>query len=186
MRGTLDGEKALLGAHPPAPAARLAGDGTGSFFAAAAVAVFAKHAARHANLGGLALECFLQGDLQVVTQVRPAALTAGAAAAHEFAEHLVEDVGESAGEVEAAGPGRPRAAVEGGMAEAVVGGPLLLVPQDLVGLADFLELMLGRGVSRIAVRVILHGPFPIGPLDLVLIGRTADAQGLVIILFGHQ
>ena len=48
------------------------------------------------------------------------------------------------------------------MAEAVVGGALLLVLQDVVGLVDFLELCLAVLVAGIAVGVPLHRELAIG------------------------
>src|SRR6185312_6243509 len=44
------------------------------------------------------------------------------------------------------------AALEGGVAEAVIGRALLIVLQDVIGLADVLETLLGLLVARIAVR----------------------------------
>jgi hypothetical protein len=49
------------------------------------------------------------------------------------------------------------AALEGGVAEAVVGGLLLLVLEDVVGLADLLEAALRLGVVLVAVGVELLG-----------------------------
>src|SRR5690606_18907205 len=121
---------------------------------AAARAGLAGDAGRHADLRLLAGEGLGERDLHVVAQVgatlAPVALTGAAAApaAHELAEQVVEDVGHRGREVgaEAAGPAGAAPALEGGVAELVVGGALLLVLQDLVGLVDFLELLLGGGV----------------------------------------
>src|SRR5262249_19280876 len=142
-------------------AAGRAGDRLAALFAAAAVAGLTARRARHAHRCLLAGEGLLQRDRHVVAQVGAApARLAAAAAAHEVAEHLVEDSGEAgggeveAGAAEAARPGR--AVLEGGMAEAVIGGTLLLVLEDVVGLADFLELVFARLVARVAVRVKLH------------------------------
>ncbi len=76
----------------------------------------------------LPLKALLERDFEVVAQVAAAARPALAApaAAHELAEHLVEDVGKSAGEAEIAGAASA-ALLEGGMAEAVIGGALLVV-----------------------------------------------------------
>jgi hypothetical protein len=67
--------------------------------------------------------------------------------------------------------------------ELVVGGALLRVLQDLVGLVDFLEPRLGAGVTRVLVRVVLHCKLPIGPLQVGLSRALIDAQNLVIIAF---
>ena len=62
------------------------------------------------------------------------------------------------------------AAVECGMAELVVGGALLRVLQDLVGLVDFLEAALGVVVSGIAIRMAFLGEPAVGGLELLLGG----------------
>ena len=123
-----------------------------------------------------------QGDAQVIAQVRSArrALTRTAAttAAHEIAEEIVEHVREGRSKIAltaakaAAGP-RPAtgAALECGMAEAVISGLLVGIFQDIIGLARFLELLLGVGVVLVAVGVKFLGLLAIGLLDLV--GRRA-------------
>ena len=76
-----------------------------------------------------------------------------AAAAHHLAEDVFEHIAEAAGHVAeriaAARAGRAHAAFEGGMAEAVIGGALLIVLQDVIGFVDFLELDFGGVVARI-------------------------------------
>ena len=116
---------------------------------AAAGAGLADDLARHLDLGGAAGIGLLERDLHVVAEVA-AALAAGAAAAalaaaaHEVAEDVVEDVRHRGGEIGVEAGAAIGAVLEGGMAEAVIGGPLLRVLQRLVGLVDFLELVLGR------------------------------------------
>src|SRR5207253_2824557 len=74
---------------------------------------------------------------------------------------------------------------ERGMAEAVVGGALLLVLQDLVGFADFLELVLAILVAGILVRVPPHRELAIGDLQL-RVGRGArHFQDFVIVALRH-
>ena len=109
---------------------------------------------RDPDLGVLAGEGLFEGELHVVAQVR-AALAAGAAraappgaAAHS--EEVVEDVGEGGGEIGAEAGPAAAALLEGGMAEAVIGGALVAVLEDLVGLVDFLEAMLAFAVAGIA------------------------------------
>ena len=184
--GALDGEEALLGPHPAAAAAALAGDRLGAALGAAAAAVVAGHRGRHADLRALAVVGVLQGDFHVVAQVGPARRRVAAAPAHEVAEHLVEDVRETAGgEAAEAGPARTATAVgESVMAEAVVGRALLIVLEDFIGLVDFLEARLGLGIARVAVRMILHGQLAIGRLQRAGIGVAADAQSFVIVLHG--
>ena len=74
----------------------------------------------------------LEGDLHVVAQVGAAlaaadAAGAAAAAAHELAEDVVEDVGHRRGEIGVEAARAVAAVLEGGMAEAVIGGALLRV-----------------------------------------------------------
>ena len=59
------------------------------------------------------------------------------------------------------------------MAEAVIGGALLRILQDLVGFVDFLELHLGRMVAAVAVGVKLHGELAEGALQLLLVAAPA-------------
>ena len=62
------------------------------------------------------------------------------------------------------------------MAEPVVGPPLLGVLQDVVGLLDLLELLLGGLVARIDVRMELPGKPPVGLLDIGLGGPLATPR----------
>ena len=64
------------------------------------------------------------------------------------------------------------ALLEGGVAEAVIGGALVAVLEDLIGLVDFLEADLAVGVAGILVGVELHGELAIGALE-VGVGRDA-------------
>jgi hypothetical protein len=165
-----------------------AGDRLGAGLGAAPLAGVARRQRRHPHARLLALEGVLEADLEIIPEVAAAALALAALAAHELAEHLVEDVGEAAGrpEAEIAGTGAPVAALEGGVAEAVVGGPPLVVLEDVVGLAQLLEAMLGRLVARVAVRVVLHGELAIGLLDVLRAGAAIDAQEFVKILLSHR
>ena len=49
------------------------------------------------------------------------------------------------------GAAAPAAALEGLMAEAVIGRTLLRIAQDVIGLVDFLETLLGRAVARLGI-----------------------------------
>src|SRR4051812_19228909 len=71
------------------------------------------------------------------------------------------------------------------MAVPVIAGPLLIVLQDVISLADFLEFLLGRLVARIAVRVIIHGQLAVCPLQLVGIGRSRHAEYFVKVPLRH-
>lgn len=59
------------------------------------------------------------------------------------------------------------AALEGGVAVTVVGGALVGIDEDVVGLRDFLEVLLGLRVPRIAIRVLLHGQLAVAGLDFL-------------------
>ena len=54
-----------------------------------------------------------------------------------------------------------------GVAHLVIGCPLLVVTQDFVGFAYFLEFILGRFVVGIFVRMKLHGLLAISLLDFI-------------------
>lgn len=62
------------------------------------------------------------------------------------------------------------AGAESCVTELIVHRTLLLILQNLVGLLNFLELLLGGLVVRIAVRVEALGLFAVGPLELVVGG----------------
>ena len=135
-------------------------------------------------------------DFEIVAQVRAAqpallALPAAAAlAAHEVAENVLEDIGHRGGEFGPETVGGAAAAhaaiLERGVAEAVIGGALLGVLQRVVGLVDFLELVLGVGIARIAVRMELHGELAVGALERRLVRALRHAQHIVEIAFGQQ
>src|SRR5690606_18564674 len=166
--GALDREEALGGAHAARAGAHGAGDGLGAGLGTRARALVARHGSRDVDLRGLAGEGFLERDLHVVAQVGAALAPAGRAAlpAHHLAEDVVEDVGESA--AAEAGAAGAAAVLERGVAEAVVGGPLLRVLEALIGLVDFLELVLAGFVAGVAVGVELHGELAERALQLLL------------------
>jgi hypothetical protein len=146
----------------------------------------------------LAVEGIFQGDLEIIAQIGTAgrtmaASTAPAAAHSAHAEGFAEDLFENVGELGRAGATAERALAaahaalfEGGVAHAVIGCALVLVGQDGIGLADFLELGLGLRIARILVRVILHRQLAIGALQRLFVCRTVDTECLVIVAFTHQ
>src|SRR5699024_756611 len=71
------------------------------------------------------------------------------------------------------------------LAELIVGGALFRILQDLVGLADFAEL-LGSRFFVADVLMILARQLTIGALDFALISVTFDAQNLVVVLVLHS
>ena len=172
------------------PAPRQAGQvmGLEPFSAPDARTGLAGRQCRHADRRLFAGERLLEADFHVVAQI--AAALAGllaAPAAHELAEHLLEDVGKAAGGLETAAlAAAPCSVLEGAMAEAVIGGALLIVLQDVIGFVDFLEFVLGRLVARIAIRMILHGQRTIGLLELIGVRLARDAERFIVILFCHR
>src|ERR1700719_2870064 len=68
------------------------------------------------------------------------------------------------------------AVLEGGVAETVVGRALVGVFEDLVGLIQFLETMLGVLVAGIAIRVPLHRLLAKGDLDVAVARRAFNRK----------
>ena len=141
-----------------------------------------------------ALDGLREGDLRLDLEIaallraraprepRPAAAgRAAAAAVEEVREDVAEPARVEAAEAAAAGgaPGRPEAAP-------VVGLALLGIREQVVGLLDLLEALLGLLVVRVAVGVVLADQLAVGLLDLVGRRRPLDSQDLVgIALLGH-
>src|SRR5690606_14783654 len=92
--------------------------------------------------------------------VAATAATTTAPAAHEITEEIFKNIGEI-GEIKPlpARAGAAHAALKGRMAETVIGGTLLLIFKNIVGLADFFEFLLGGLVAGVAVGVIFHRQF---------------------------
>ncbi len=65
-----------------------------------------------------------------------------------------------------------KSAVEGGVAEAVIGRPPLRILQRLIGLVDFLETMLGPAIAVAAIGMAFLGQAPERGLDIGF-GRPA-------------
>src|SRR5436190_2456443 len=134
---------------------------------------------------------FFQRDLHIVTQIRAALplVSATATAATEktlenstaaTAESLAENI---EGIVKSAA--KPLAALsESGMPIPVVGRAFVSVDQDIVGLAQLLEFLLGMGVLRIFVGMKLDSQLAIGALDFVVMRAPVNSEHFVIIAFG--
>src|SRR5262249_11198491 len=152
----LQREKALRMANAPLPGAGWAGLGTCPWFCARARAGFAGNRGWNSDLRGLAGIGLFQPDLHVVAQVG-AALPARAgppSAAH--AENAFEQIGEGRAKITAKAAEAPSSLLEGSVAEPIVGGALVRVFENFVGLVDLLESCLGVAVPRITVRVPFH------------------------------
>ena len=77
------------------------------------------------------------------------------------------------------------ALLESGMAEAVIGGALVAILEDFVGLVEFAEFVLAFGVARIAIRMMLHGELAECALQLDLGAGARDAENFVIVALRH-
>ena len=127
---------------------------------------------------------FLEFDLQIVSQVGAASLFGGTAASAEKvfenpAAPRTEDLAEQIERiVETAAPSAARA-LEGGIAEAVESRALFGVGQNVISLRDFLEMFLGLGVARIAVRMVLHRELAVAGFDLIRRRAAGDSEDLV-------
>src|SRR6185436_2221112 len=82
--------------------------------------------------------------------------------------------------------GAAAVAIEGGVAELVVGGALLRVAQRLIGLVQLLELRLGTLVAGIAVGVAVLGEPSERRLDVLLARPPGEPQYVVVVALGHK
>jgi len=71
------------------------------------------------------------------------------------------------------------------MTEAVIGGALVAVLEDLVGFVEFLEAVFRLVISRILIRVKLHGELAVGGLQIGVAGAALNAKNLIIVALGH-
>src|SRR5690606_16647307 len=109
------------------------------------------------------------------------------APAHEVAEDILEDIRHRGGELRPeTGRAAPATILEGSVTEAVIGSALLGVLQRVIRLIDFLELVLGFRIARIAVGVELHRELAVSAFELCLVGPTLNAEHLVEIPFGQE
>src|SRR6266516_1545347 len=81
-------------------------------------------------------------------------------------------------------PASEGAPVEGRVAILIVGGALLRIGKDFVGLAQFFELIFGQFI-RVFVRMIFYRQLPVGLFDLFRSGIFFEAEDLVVIALGH-
>jgi hypothetical protein len=69
--------------------------------------------------------------------------------------------------------------------EPVIGGALVAILENIVRLVDFLETVLAILVTRIPVRVMLHGEFAERRLELGLGRGAGHAENFVVVALGH-
>src|SRR5262249_44340382 len=165
--GAGDGEEPLLETHLTAAAAGRTGLRRGPGLSALPVARVAESCARHRNRLLGAERRLLERELEVVAQILAALarVSAAASAAEEVTENITKDVFE-VGKIKAAGKAGP-ALLEGGVTVAVVLRAFLRVRQDLVGLGQFFEFLLGGFVAGVPVRMVAQGRLAIGLFEFV-------------------
>ena len=108
------------------------------------------------------------------------ATTAATATTEYVAEDIAKNIAEITG---AAKTATAHIGIHTRMAILVIGRALCAVHQDIVGLGGFLEFVLGIGIVRIAVRVVLHCHPAIGLFDFLVVDTLVDTQNIVIIAF---
>ena len=115
---------------------------------------------------------FLEFDFEIVAQIvaAPGARArTSAAGAEKIAEDVGEDFLEALAEVEATEPARTALrSLEGRVTEAIVLRAPLGIGQNLVGLVEFLESLLGFFVAGIAIGMKLDREAAVGLLQFVL------------------
>src|SRR5690606_2378086 len=67
----------------------------------------------------------------------------------------------------------------------VIDGALLLVAQHFCGFLGFLEFLFGRGIVRIAIRMVFHRLATIGLLDVCIAGVALLPEYFVLVAHGH-
>src|SRR5258706_3499791 len=193
----LNRKKSLRHAHRAGAVAGAARLGTRAGLGTAAMAGLAVVPRRHANVGRESSGRLFERDLHVVAQIGAAKSAAAGSTARtrRTAENVAENVAEGIGKIAealaaaTAKAAAGRARIDPGMTEAVIGGALLGVGQNLVCLFRLLEFffrLLGVFVvTLIAIGVMLHRQLAIGLLDFVFAGVFGQAQHVVKVALAH-
>src|SRR6185437_1841303 len=189
------GEKSLLIVQLPVPLARPARLHASSRLRSRAFARFAIFQARNFDFRFNARSRVLEGELQVITQIR-APLRAGTSAAPSAARASAENILEAENVAEdvlkflenrSHVAGVKYLAADSGVAVAIIRGALLRIGKDAIGFAGFAEFVLRVGfIFRIAIRMVFQRGFAIGALDLLAGGFARDFEYFVIISFGSR
>ena len=129
---------------------------------ARSLAAVASLHARDLDLGGQAEHRLFEGDFQIVADVfaalRAVATRAAASPPNRSPKPKKSPrMSPKSAKVSGLKPWLA-GALHAGMAVAIVGGALLRVAQNAVGLGGFFEFLLGVGIVRIAIRVVLQWP----------------------------
>ena len=189
--GPLDRKEALLGPNLAGPLTGRTGHRLGTTRGARALTFVTARRGVDLDPRLLALEGVFQPDIQIVAKIRttcarPPTATA-ATASHKIAEHLIKDIGKTTlpGRIETTTGATAAAIFKSLMAVTIIGRALLFILQDVVGLVDFLEALLGLVVARIAVGMQLLGEAAIGRLDRRRIRAAINPKCFVIIFIRH-
>ena len=165
--GLLDEKAALLGNDAAPLAGRTGLERFLSIPGPGTVAGLASHQTLNLKLLGASLRSLFQRDVQIIAQIGTGSLggpfLAAAAGASEHIRktaHSGKHLGENIHRILEPSPGitaarSGTALFKGGMAEAVVGSPLVRIGKHLIGLSQLLELFFCGRVVRVAVRMVL-------------------------------
>src|SRR5690606_31968427 len=180
--GPHNAEKTLLIPRLAAAAAARAGDRRTSLFGSAAGAFGAGFEPRYLDRFSFTFGGFFERDLQIVTQIRSALdrRTRPTASAENIAEteHIEDIFHVRKARIE------PRRTAR--VAKSVISRALLRIGKHRVCFGAFLEFFLRLGISRILIRLILHGKFAVRRLYFAVACRSRNGQNLVIISFAHK
>ena len=121
-------------------------------------------------------------DMNITAKLATAAAAASGA---RHAEQIFENVGEGRGEVVAETMMRISTVLECCVAEAVVGGALVPILEDVIGFVDFLEAMLAFGVAGITVGMVLHGELAECRFQIGIARGALHAQRFVVAALPH-
>ena len=157
-----------------------------AFFRPAALAFRATFHARETDLGIHSEGGVFEINLEFILQIRATTRTAPSSPSEQVseAEKVAENIRKIAeiGRVEAARArtGKPLVPV------AIIAASLVRVAENAVGLRRPLELVLGLGIPRIAVGVMLHRQLAVGVLNLLIPRVAWDAELFVVVLLFHR
>ena len=87
--------------------------------------------------------------------------------------------------VDGSNPAAASRRVHARMTEPVVQAALLRVGNHRIGFCGLLEAVFRGLVTRIAIRVMLHGQLAVGALDVAVARRARDTEDLVVIPLAH-
>ena len=178
----IDGEKTLLESKLPGSLAPRADLDVFCALGAATLAVGACLPARDIQLNFLAVDRVLEGDRQIVFNVKTAC---GSASSLASSEKIVKDVVENVSEAAAAEAFKAPCPI--GVAECIIAATFFLIAEDRLGLANLLEFLFCDLFLLVpaGVRVELAGQLSVRLLEIFLCRVSLNAQNFVIVAFHH-